>query len=544
MQIENKDVLEHIKTLPNCSVNTTFADPPYFLGTEWHYVDGKLQMKGSGKDFMGKWSIANADWWRAYFAELYRVMKFGGYVAFFSIDRQAWAFQTLMVEAGFEICQTLHWLKISNFPKSSDASKKIDKRLRAERKVVGENKFAKINGKKNNLCYGKASRPNESISQSDLGQTFEGYKYGIAPLKAITEPLLVFRKAPKNGSVLENLMNLHNSEISPAVLDIEGNRVGTSGGTTKQDSKNYKDNPNYQSKNAYGSGLHVGTIQSIDDGRFPCTMFLNSESAELLDSQLDVISFELNGKIHQEKRKEFELMIWQHTQNGTLQEVKVLHVEREMIQGDKREKKKAGAKNGKDTIYQSGHEAINTSNYNDSGYLSKVMHSCDFTQDDYDSYVNGLCAFTNDLADDRFYYKIVNPTERNAGCESFEKQNANNASVGGSLKGITNTKEPKNNNHPTLKPIALTRQMSSLFRLPKGIEQTVYVPFCGTGSEIIGLIKAGYNPDKIIGCEINSDYIQIAKARIEYYSKIQSIVPLRQNTFESTKVQDTQNKLF
>lgn len=78
MQLINKDVLEDLKARASCSINTTFSDFPYFLGTEWHFVDGKLQMKGQGKDFMGAWGVQNADWWREYFAELHRCMKFGG----------------------------------------------------------------------------------------------------------------------------------------------------------------------------------------------------------------------------------------------------------------------------------------------------------------------------------------------------------------------------------------------------------------------------------------------------------------------------------
>lgn len=85
MKLINSDVLIDIKQREDCSINTTFSDFPYFLGTEWHYVDGILQMKGQGKDFMGQWSIANADWWRKYFSELFRVMKYGGYVVFYSI---------------------------------------------------------------------------------------------------------------------------------------------------------------------------------------------------------------------------------------------------------------------------------------------------------------------------------------------------------------------------------------------------------------------------------------------------------------------------
>lgn len=137
MEIHNKDVAEHIKTLPDKSINLIFSDFPYALGSEWHYVNGKLELKGQGSDFMNKWDFGSADWWRSFCKEMYRVMKFGGYVAFFSIDRQAFAFQSFMVEAGFEICQTLHWLKISNFPKSSDCEKQILNSIEIELEKLG-----------------------------------------------------------------------------------------------------------------------------------------------------------------------------------------------------------------------------------------------------------------------------------------------------------------------------------------------------------------------------------------------------------------------
>jgi len=44
-----------------------------------------------------------------------------------------------------------------------------------------------------------------------------------------------------------------------------------------------------------------------------------------------------------------------------------------------------------------------------------------------------------------------------------------------------------------------------------------YALGCGSGSEIIGAMKAGF--EKIEGCEINPKYIEIARARIKYWKK-------------------------
>jgi DNA modification methylase len=75
--------------------------------------------------------------------------------------------------------------------------------------------------------------------------------------------------------------------------------------------------------------------------------------------------------------------------------------------------------------------------------------------------------------------------------------------------------EKVTNNHPTLKPIALTEKILKLFKTPN--KQRILIPFAGSGSEIIGAIKVGF--EDIEGCEINEEYCQIAEARIKYWKK-------------------------
>ena len=53
--------------------------------------------------------------------------------------------------------------------------------------------------------------------------------------------------------------------------------------------------------------------------------------------------------------------------------------------------------------------------------------------------------------------------------------------------------EKNTNNHVSLKPIALIEKTFSLFLLPKECNQKIYVPFSGSGSEIIGIGKAMLN---------------------------------------------------
>ena len=68
--------------------------------------------------------------------------------------------------------------------------------------------------------------------------------------------------------------------------------------------------------------------------------------------------------------------------------------------------------------------------------------------------------------------------------------------------------------HPTLKPIALTRYLARLvLPPPRSTPRRIVVPFAGSGSEMIGALLAGW--DDVTGIEKEFDYVQIARARLK-----------------------------
>ena len=121
------------------------------------------------------------------------------------------------------------------------------------------------------------------------------------------------------------------------------------------------------------------------------------------------------------------------------------------------------------------------------GGCSKILHKCDF--EEHDLY---------------FYNPKVSKKERNAGCDEFEESNKSSGNIRNNVV---------KNNHPTLKPIKLNERILKLFKTPN--EQKIIYPFAGSGSEIIGGIKAGFKNWQ--GCELSEDYVEIAKARIEHW---------------------------
>ena len=66
----------------------------------------------------------------------------------------------------------------------------------------------------------------------------------------------------------------------------------------------------------------------------------------------------------------------------------------------------------------------------------------------------------------------------------------------------------KANNHPTVKPIALTKWLATLLLPPGSVKpRRLLVPFAGSGSEMVGAIEAGW--DEIVGVEQSEQYAEI-----------------------------------
>jgi site-specific DNA-methyltransferase (adenine-specific) len=76
----------------------------------------------------------------------------------------------------------------------------------------------------------------------------------------------------------------------------------------------------------------------------------------------------------------------------------------------------------------------------------------------------------------------------------------------------------RKNDHPTMKPIDLTRQLSTLLLPPvraDGQARQLLVPFSGSGSEMIGALLAGW--DEVTGIEQSAEYAEITRERIAWW---------------------------
>lgn len=124
-----------------------------------------------------------------------------------------------------------------------------------------------------------------------------------------------------------------------------------------------------------------------------------------------------------------------------------------------------------------------------------------------------------------FYCAKTSKRERNAGLEGMpeilfaQSGGAQSALARGETEYHTATQsdydtiKKTKNHHPTVKPIKLMEYLCTLITPPGGI---ILDPFMGSGSTGCAAVKLGY---QFIGIEREAEYIEIAKRRIEHWSK-------------------------
>ena len=111
-----------------------------------------------------------------------------------------------------------------------------------------------------------------------------------------------------------------------------------------------------------------------------------------------------------------------------------------------------------------------------------------------------------------FYCAKASKADRDEGCEGLEAKQVF-GDEGGTYQGLSNSKKPSCNHHPTVKPTDLMRYLCRLVTPPSGI---VLDPFNGSGSTGCAAVLEGF---QYIGIEREAEYIAISEKRIEARSK-------------------------
>jgi DNA modification methylase len=116
----------------------------------------------------------------------------------------------------------------------------------------------------------------------------------------------------------------------------------------------------------------------------------------------------------------------------------------------------------------------------------------------------------------QFYYAPkASRRERNEGCEGLEAKRVLIGAEGHKINPMTGREVvdiPRQNHHPTVKPLALMRWLVRLVTPPGGL---VLDPFAGSGSTGCAAVLEGCG---FVGVEASAEYLEIARARIAHYA--------------------------
>ena len=432
------DCREVLKALPDNSVDSVVTDPPYELG------------------FMGKkWDSTGIAYDVSVWEECLRVLKPGGHVLAFGGSRTFHRMAVAIEDAGFEIRDSIAWISNKTFPKSLNVSKAIDKKLGAEREVVGSKlglpgyhlsvsdggqalgKGVSSSTLKTRLAASQITAPGSTEAKQ-----WDGWGTG---LKNVVEPIVMGRK-PLVGTVAANVL-----EHGVGGLNIDASRVAADMSEFVSATGKPRSGMGHAHGFAMGDGYGGENANPPNAlGRWPANVILDEYSAGLLDEQSGVTASKSSNR-------------------------------GELLTGQ------AGGLAGEIPNYSPGTNTVR--GHNDSGGASRF-----------------------------FYCAKASKRDRNEGLDGLEKKDVDSGNYGinsdssQAARGRNPDKQEyvAQNFHPTVKPTALMRYLIKLVTPAGG---TVLDPFTGSGSTGKAALLDGY---KFVGVELTEEYLPIIEGRLTW----------------------------
>lgn len=412
-------------------------------------------------NFMSKgWDNAGVSFSKKTWAKCLRVLKPGGYLLAFGGSRTYHRIACAIEDGGFEIRDCIMWLYGSGFPKSMNIGLAVDKKNGIESKVVGKGKSGSAETHTRTMHSQTLDGKDVFGGEFDIKQAQNEWAGWGTALKPSYEPIIMARK-PFKGSCVDNVL-----EHGVGGINIDECRVGS-----EKLRNSYAGNKNSgftsaDDRDAKGKGMFAGKKkgETIVTGRFPANTLLTYDETDY-----------------------------------------------DEVCGGFPNSKGGSGKGFKKNDYAEKETATNFTRgdfvpYNDNGSASRYFYCAKASKKDRDE---GLDNFKTQKTGD------LQGGRKDGSAGSIMK----NADGGTRVNPYAGTGAPKKNTHPTVKP---TELMQYLIRLvaPKG--STILDPFMGSGStgKAVMFENKERNADySFIGIEKQSDYCEIAKARIDYARK-------------------------
>ncbi|OZE03871.1 site-specific DNA-methyltransferase [Rhodococcus sp. 05-2255-2A2] len=309
--LHHGDVLDVLRELPDCSVDSVVTDPPYgisFMGKQWDQPgqfgstvkngtpsphrrgpDRELKpISAGGAMEAGRYDLSPSamknfqNWCEAWATECLRILKPGGYIVSFGGSRTWHRLASAIEDSGFEIRDSIAWLYGSGFPKSVDVAKAITgtqlgygSNSGAIRRATMGSDYVE-SGRQGNRDG--AGRRDTGLLDQELELTSDALPWqgwGTA-LKPGFEPIVVGRK-PLAGTVPANVL-----EHGTGALNIDGCRI---------DGRERTEYGLSSATRSYGTTYGAPSAAADFDsskGRWPTNVLLDESQAGALDAQSGV----------------------------------------------------------------------------------------------------------------------------------------------------------------------------------------------------------------------------------------------------------------
>jgi DNA modification methylase len=573
-QIIQGDSLEVLKSFDENSISTVICDPPYGLSShpekvirkvfsEW--LNGNDGYIPDTKGFMGKsWDafVPPPALWR----EVYRVMKPGGTILCFAGSRTQDLMAMSLRLAGFEIKDTIMWLYSQGFPKSLNIEKSLQKKYKCGIMEEYEKETEPIS--KYNLRL---------MSKTNLQKTFSNKKTkGKILQSGLSEQgISIKREAPKSIQISnwgEEPSLERGDDIQASKRQLQGGNIcempegvfengkerwlcnetsfsygTTSWSDTQKDGGGspYRPQPEQQrhkQPDAFSNKPSSQEIRkwdgygshSLKPSYEPIILAMKANDGSYAENALKYGVAGLNidgGRIEVvKKEKEHFEKEWDRKQSMSA-ELGGVAMNKELKAISLRDYVPTGrfpsntllecicdeVIEGKHTnpdcpCYmldeQSGISKSSASGYNwENSKQGNVPITKNIKSGNHFGDKGGASRF--------FYCAKASRSERNVGLEGMPLVESGGmlGTKDKSLKtGSGNERNNLNQNyHPTIKPLALMEYLVKLTSMPNP-DQVYLDPFLGSGTTAMACKKLG---KKWIGIELNPEYIEIAKKRIE-----------------------------
>ena len=454
--------------------------------------DGAFKRLSTG--FMGKsWDGGDIafrpETWRAFWDLLYPGafgMTFGG-------SRTSHRMAVAIEDAGFIIHPIIGWAYGSGFPKATRVEKQCQKQRGVKRGWKGNaisNEGMLTLSLKERLHWYKEEKK------------FSGRAYGLQVQKPALEPIIVFQK-PYEGRPVDDI-----TRTGAGALNIDGGRIGDAPPSVPQPEFDSPTGHIYQMKTGHGRN---GEMSQSTQGRWPAN-FIIQHSPDCMQVGTSPDGYTINrftdgakpfgdavGEKFEGEQIEGESAVWQCVDGCPARELdrQSGHLKSGLLTPEH--------KSGNWGWHKGNRELVTLQNtYGDSGGASRFFFNADYAYENLEN------------AAPFMYQAKAGKRERNAGLHHLEISNDNRENA--ALTHAEDRQGSSQNPHPTIKPISLIKHLATLLLPPdEYAPRRIFIPFCGTGSEIIGSFQAGW--ECVIGVEKEAEYVDIAKPRIDYWEK-------------------------